>query len=218
MDALVEGRYNFADLPSHTKELYTEEAATPYGNARYVGRAFELFILVEKGGRLYAVDQHAAHERILYDRALSAPVPKQELLVPIPFTTDCAEDDEFLRREKDSLAGLGVVIAADAVADAAASTGAWKIEALPVQWRLGDEDTVREILSLRSSGENIARRWAATIACHAAIRDGDIIDDDSALDIASQALELPIKCCPHGRPILFELKKDDFLRAVRRIK
>jgi DNA mismatch repair protein MutL len=172
---------------------------------------------VEKDGRLYAVDQHAAHERILYDRALASPIPKQELLVPIPFTTDCAEDDEFLRREKASLAKLGVVIAADAVANATAS-GGWKIEALPVQWRLGDEETVREILALRTSGENIALRWAATIACHAAIRDGDIIDDDSALDIASQALELPIKCCPHGRPILFELKKDDFLRSVRRIK
>ncbi|MDR3324715.1 MAG: DNA mismatch repair endonuclease MutL, partial [Spirochaetaceae bacterium] len=148
--------------------LALEAPPPPDAAFRYVGRAFGLFILVERGDRLYIIDQHAAHERILYDRLLSKPIPRQELLAPIPFTTESREDDAFLARERERLRGLGVVIEGE--------NGTWRIEALPVLWRLGDAQTVRELLNLRTAGENIAERWAATIACHSAIRDGDYLD------------------------------------------
>jgi DNA mismatch repair protein MutL len=104
---------------------------------------------------------------------------------------------------------LGVVIAG--------GNGAWRIEALPALWRLSDGATVREILKLKTAGENIARRWAATLACHSAVRDGDPLDDAAAFSLAKAALALPVKFCPHGRPILTEIKKDDLLHAVRRL-
>jgi DNA mismatch repair protein MutL len=179
------------------------------GGIRYVGRLFGLFILIERGEKLYLIDQHAAHERLLYNRFLSRPIPRQELLVPIPFTTEGAADDQFLESRLADLARLGIVIRAE--------DGEWHIEALPVDWRLSDSETIQEILELKNAGENIAERWAATLSCHGAIKDGDYLDEGSALALAEEALALPIPRCPHGRPIWVEIRREDLLRSVRRV-
>jgi DNA mismatch repair protein MutL len=186
----------------------TEEAPV-YGEPRYAGRAFGLFILVEWGEKLFIVDQHAAHERILYDRFLSEPIPGQELLVPIPFTAESDEEDRFLEAKREELARLAINIERDG--------SGWRIESLPADWRLSDTETVREILELRKAGENMAERWAATLCCHQAVRDGDYLDDESAFALARQAFDLPDPRCPHGRPVWTEISRDALYKAVRRI-
>jgi DNA mismatch repair protein MutL len=206
LEALLAGNADFAPPPGRGK---TEEAP-PAGQAglRYVGRVFELFIIVEKEDRLFIIDQHAAHERILYDRFLAGPVPRQELLVPIPFGAESPEDDRFLKTRQEDLAKLGIVILADGED--------WTIEALPLNWRLSGPETVREILDLKNAGENLAERWAATLSCHSAVKDGTWLDGESALALAESALALPEPRCPHGRPVWFELSRRDLYRAVRR--
>jgi DNA mismatch repair protein MutL len=128
--------------------------------------------------------------------------------VPVPFTTESADDDRFLEGRREELAKLGVVITGGG--------GAWRLEALPANWKLGDRETVREILKLREAGEDIAERWAATLSCHGAVKDGDYLDDASALALAEKALGLPLPRCPHGRPIWFELSRETLFKAVRR--
>jgi DNA mismatch repair protein MutL len=186
----------------------TAETPPKYGEPRYVGRVFGFFIIVEHGDTLFIIDQHAAHERILYDRFLSAPIPQQELLIPIAFTAETAEDNQFLATKKEELAKLAIVIEQDG--------DGWRIDALPQGWRMGDAETVQEILALRAAGENIGKRWAATLCCHQAVRDGDYLDDATALALAAEALALPIPRCPHGRPIWTEITRDALYRAVRR--
>ena len=175
---------------------------------RYAGKVFELFILIEKDSRLFIIDQHAAHERILYDGFLSKPIQSQELLVPIIFTTESEDDDRFLKLKGEEFARLGIVIEKDRVS--------WRIEALPVMWKLGDLATVKEILNLKSSGENIAKKWATTLACHSAIKDGEFLDEKMALSLAESALKLPDPRCPHGRPIWFEISREELFRCVKR--
>ncbi|MDR2542481.1 MAG: DNA mismatch repair endonuclease MutL [Treponema sp.] len=179
-----------------------------YEDMRYAGRVFGLFILIEWGNKLYIIDQHAAHERILYDKFLKEPIPKQELLAPIPFLTESSEDDAYLESKKEELSQLGLDIKKDG--------NDWLIEALPADWRLGDAATVKEILELRTAGENITQRWAATLCCHAAIKDGDSPDDQTAFALGKEALQLPNPHCPHGRPIWTEISKEALYKAVRR--
>jgi DNA mismatch repair protein MutL len=176
---------------------------------RLLGRIFELFILVEYENRLFIIDQHAAHERILYDQLISAPIPQQDLLVAIPLTTENEADDHFLRDEKNNLANLGITIEED--------EGGWRIEALPAGWRLSDSETIREILNLRTAGRNMAEHWAATLSCKKAVKDGDYLDDESALDLAERTLRLPDPHCPHGRPVWMEIRREEILRAVKRL-
>jgi DNA mismatch repair protein MutL len=197
MEALMENAPSFRPLPGRNGE-----------KPRYAGRVFGLFILVEKGDRLFVIDQHAAHERILYNRFLSGPIAAQELLVPIPFETESAGDDSFLDAEKTRLALLGIILERDGAA--------WRLKALPQGWKLGDRETIREILALREAGDNIAERWAASLACHGAVRDGDYLDEESALALAEEALKLPEPRCPHGRPLWMELSRENLFKAVRR--
>ena len=240
MEALLSNPPEFASFPGRTAPLPGREAGfaaeenSPYpsrssepagvrqdtdfrsaasppasGKARYLGQLFGLFILVEKGDRFFIIDQHAAHERILYDRFIRGPVPRQELLVAIPFSTESSGDDSFLEEKRDELAKLGIVIRHDG--------SEWLIEALPADWKLPDRETVAEIINLRNSGENIAERWAATLSCHAAIKDGGFLDEKCGLALAEEAFALPVRRCPHGRPIWFELSREDIFRAVKRI-
>lgn len=231
MEALLEKPPTFAPLPGRTQDQlnngeipssYTDytnntgpapagmaaEEFPPFGEPRYAGRAFHLFILVEWGKKLFIIDQHAAHERILYNRFLAGPIPKQELLTPIPFNTENDEEDRFLETKREELARLAVVIEKD--------EGGWRIEALPADWRLGDAETVRKILDLRKAGENMIERWAATLCCHQAVRDGDYLDDTSAFALAKEALALSDPHCPHGRPVWTEITREALFKAVKR--
>jgi len=179
------------------------------GKARYLGRLFGLFILVEKDDRLFIIDQHAAHERVLYERFIRGPVAKQELLVPIPFRTESPGDDSFLEKKQAELVKLGVVLKR--------GEDEWLIEALPEGWNLSDRETVTEILNLKTAGENLAERWAATLSCRKAVKDGDFLDEKTALALAEESFTLPVRLCPHGRPIWFEISRRELLKAVKRL-
>ena len=196
-------RGKFSEINSLAKQ-----SAPVCGEVRYGGRVFGLFILIEWGDKLYIIDQHAAHERILYNRFLEKPIPKQELLAPIPFTAESVEEDAFLQEKREELSRLGIDIEKDG--------DGWRIEALPADWRMGDAATVKEILELRAAGENMAERWAASLCCRAAIKDGDYPDDETAFALGKEALELPDPRCPHGRPIWTEISRDALFKAVRR--
>jgi DNA mismatch repair protein MutL len=221
MEDFLDKKFDFIQTPRKILSGYTESASAntagfvaetaSYHNSSiiYRGRIFDLFILVEKDKTLYIIDQHAAHERILFNKFLKGPILKQELLVPISFETESDEDDHFLYNKLDELAELGLIIQKEA-------RNSWKIEALPANWKMNDKETVEEILKLRTSNENIARSWAATIACHAAIKDGDYLDADAALSLAKAALNLSDPHCPHGRPIWTELSLESLLKAVKR--
>jgi DNA mismatch repair protein MutL len=169
--------------------------------------------VVEKNNILFAIDQHAAHERIHYDRFMSGNLPKQELLVAIPFITENTEDDSFLEEKQGELAKLGLVIKRYGSDQMSAE---WLIEALPSGWKLSDKETAAEILSLKDAKENPAERWAATFSCRTAVKDGDFLDEKTALALAEEALALPVSRCPHGRPIWFKVSRDDLFKAVKR--
>jgi DNA mismatch repair protein MutL len=199
-----------AGIAAEPGTAYSRAAESRDGMLRLVGRIFGLFIIVEKGDRIFIIDQHAAHERILYERFLSKPIAAQELLVAIPFSTESEAEDRFLRDKKEELTRLGIVLENE--------DGAWRIEALPAGWKRGDGETVEEILSLRNSSGGMTETWAASLACKAAIKDGDYLDDGAARELAAAALAIPEGRCPHGRPIWLEISREDLFRAVRRIE
>jgi DNA mismatch repair protein MutL len=213
MEEFLDRQYDFISPPrkiqAHQAEYAAETASYNASSLTYRGRIFDLFILVEKDETLYIVDQHAAHERILFNRLVKGPILKQELLAPITFETESDEDDAFLENRKEEFANLGLVISKNV-------KNSWQIEALPANWKLNDQKTVEEILKLRTSREDITRSWAATIACHAAIKDGDYLDADTALSLAEEALALPEPYCPHGRPLWTEMNLESLLKAVKR--
>ena len=174
---------------------------------RYIGQAFHLFLIAEADGELYLVDQHAAHERILYDELLSQKTV-QSLLVPIKLELDNI-GDEFLQRHAEVYTKLGIMLSRT-------GEGVWEINALPASCRAVESEIIDFIESSRLDEKELESRLFAIIACKAAIKAGDDIDRWSAEALLEKVFQLSEPACPHGRTFLIKLKEKDLRLMVGR--
>ncbi len=176
-------------------------------NIRFLGQVFGVFLVFELSGRLLIMDQHAAHERIIFERLGARPPKMQEMLFPISFDVSEAEETrlEPLRKELDTL-GIGL---------RRAGSRTYEISALAEDFRSLREDTLVELV--RGVG---AQEWRSTLrataACRLAIKEGEVVDPVTARELCAQALRLPVPRCPHGRPIWHELSEESLRKAVDR--
>lgn len=177
----------------------------------YIGNTLGTFILVEKDGTLYFIDQHAAHERILFDRLMASGGEKQELLVPYTLTAATQEDDDYIASIRDVLRQAGFT--ADRRAD-----GTWEITTVPVRWTGSEQDLRDALLERHTNPQDIIYRIAAMTACKAAVKDGFVLDKATSAQLAKDALALPDPHCPHGRPVWTTLTKEQLFARVRRTR
>ena len=165
---------------------------------RYIGQAFRLFLIVEKGNELLFIDQHAAHERIIYNELIQQ-IDVQKLLVPIPIETD-AVSSAFLDEHSHVYTKLGIMLSKK-------DDGSWEITALPAACRPIESQVVDFIEASRLDDEELEAQLFAIIACRAAIKAGDDIDRWSAEELVRKALALPDPACPHGRTFITVVKE-----------
>ncbi len=196
----------FDASPKQGMQSHRSETERP----RYLGQIFNLFLLVEIGDRLLIIDQHAAHERALYER-YRAEGRSQRLLTPIRIETS-AEQDRLVTEYLPEFTRQGIAIEQGA-------PGLWHINALPAA--IADNGAIVEqamgnILRARESIDTALVEFYATMACRAAVKEGDHIPDADAKSLIDQLFSLPDGRCPHGRPIWFELTHAELLRFVGR--
>lgn len=191
-----------------------EERATALNDSddvvafRYIGQAFDLFLIAEVGDELYFVDQHAAHERILYDELLKRETV-QPLLVPIELEM---EDDVslFLDKNHGIYSRLGIILEK--------KDGRWLITSLPAIAR-DIEKEVAAFISLNTGDEKeLESSIFAILACKAAIKAGDKLDRFSAEAILEKVFRMEEPACPHGRTFLIKLKEKELREMVGRTK
>lgn len=171
---------------------------------KYIGQAFNLFLIAEKNNELYLIDQHAAHERIIYDELLEQK-SVQNLLIPIKLEVDKLTD-EFLSEYSYIYTKLGIMLSR--VGD-----GNWEITALPAVARSIEGQIVEYIESAKADEHELEMNLFAIIACKAAIKAGDPVDKWSAEALIEKVFKLKEPCCPHGRTFLVKLKEKE-LRAM----
>ncbi|MFA7641758.1 MAG: DNA mismatch repair endonuclease MutL [Sphaerochaetaceae bacterium] len=187
----------------------TKEPVQEQEEFAYIGQVFDLFLIVRKGESLYMIDQHAAHERILYDR-LRSEKSIQRLIVPLSFDVERSVD-EFLQDRAPWYAAYGLDLRR--VADLS-----WELDTIPASWKSVEREVVT-FISSQSAGDmdELEKRLYATIACHAAIKDGDAVDRTTAQELIRKVFALEHPVCPHGRTFVVEITKDQLFRAVGRI-
>jgi DNA mismatch repair protein MutL len=182
------------------------EAAEP----RYRGQLFKLFLLVEYGSSLYIVDQHAAHERILYEELSSAEPTSQELLMPIRL--EVGEDGaERIAERKELFRRLGIRVEQS-------DDGTYEITALPEPLiSIEEEALVQALLLERGNVDELVDRVFSLASCRLAVKEGRELDPLTAMELIRGAFRLSNARCPHGRPIWFEITEDQLYREVGRI-
>ncbi|MFW6329762.1 MAG: hypothetical protein ACOC28_06655, partial [Alkalispirochaetaceae bacterium] len=173
----------------------------------YHGRLFDLFVLVSRGDRLYIIDQHASHERLLYDEFKTRRAV-QPLLVPWQFETN-EDESAALARNLEGYREIGIeIVATDA--------NRWEIRSVPEAFREDAESLIETVVELRGLSDELDRRFTAQLACKAAVKRGDILDEISAEELARRVLELDIPRCPHGRPLWYSLSEAELLQLIGR--
>ena len=181
----------------------------PAGRFRYIGRALGVFLAFEMGDELVLLDQHAAHERFLYDEIMAGRAVSQELLVPVVYEPESDAEDAYMAANAESLEAAGFRIVREG--------RSWMMEAAPAMLPEAMTGSVFELLRSRPDPAELLRATAAQAACKAAVKDGDELDESGAVALIEAALRMPEPRCPHGRPIWFRLSRDDLFRAVRRL-
>ena len=178
---------------------------------KFIGTCLGTFLLAEKNNCLYIIDQHAAHERILYDRLMNNQNENanQQLLIPYKIRTESKTQDLQLEKLQSRLSLIGFEI--QKIED-----GYWEVSSIPERWTGSEFDLKQALFVKHVEPEEIIRSIAAMTACKAAVKDGYILDPITAEKLVKQAFTLEDPHCPHGRPIYTVISREKLFELVKR--
>ena len=205
-DSVAQGT---APVASESAPYMQNPPDIPPADFKLLGQVAGTFIAVEKNDALYLIDQHAAHERIIFEQLQHNIGGVQELLIPYRIITSSEENDAFIRKHRELLCEAGFALADE-------GAGVWQVTAVPARWTGTERDLIRDITGVRKNAGNILYQILASAACRAACKDHAILDPVTQQRIAAQAFELPEPICPHGRPIWIVLTREELFKRVKR--
>jgi DNA mismatch repair protein MutL len=214
----------FLENKKYLEQLDSLKSATPKGkirtsNSTFVGTMFNTYIVYEHGEAIYIIDQHAAHERLIFDRLKekmrTRTVNKQDMLVPYELTVNAFEGT-FIRERMQDILDMGFDIVEEA-------ENSFKVTSVPSD--LMDIDIVKffntvlaDISGYRSIKlEELLKDKLASEACKAAVKGGQELSTEE-IDTLFAMMEgnMGLKC-PHGRPVVVKMERKQLEKMFKRI-
>lgn len=209
---------HYLDLQTESPKEQAVEAFEPTA-CEYVGKLFNTYLILERGDNCYFIDQHAAHEKILYDKLLrgyeSKRLQTQPLMIPFVFDVSAA-DAELINENIELFADCGFGISP--FGDYTFTLSYLPYECSGIDFR----SFVSDLLLIVKSGEKspmAKKERLMQSACKAAVK-GEIDDlsqsEIEALLAEMSALNITL-FCPHGRPIAVCFSKKEIEKWFKRI-
>jgi DNA mismatch repair protein MutL len=198
------------------------EQKQPSTSFRYLGMVAQLYLLLESDQGLWLVDQHAAHERILFEKfsrqKTGDPVPNQRLLFPLSLTLSPVEA-AALRQEEKRLAELGFELSfLGGQTFLVTALPAWIeiVQPLSLVKELAAELAAGNSCRLEDAG--LFREKIARLACRRALKSGDSLNQNQAEALLEELLACqdPFRC-PHGRPTMIKISLDELGKRFGRL-
>ena len=185
--------------------------------AKIIGVIFKTYILVEKENNLYMIDQHAAHERALYDKfsvsVENENVLKQGLITPYHLKLNSLEYD-FFKRNFDVLASVGFDVV---------DKGDNQIEITAIPYVLPIEKLaeyidyfISNLQDYSSKASDYFKSGLMQHACKIAVKSGQVLSLNE-IETLIDEMEKHVLLCPHGRPILIKITKSQIEKWFKRI-
>ena len=215
----------YTDIAKNAKqmELFEDNLLTREAMQKYkvVGQVFETYWLVEYGNNLYIIDQHAAHERVLYEKTLKSMKTREftsQMISPPIVLTLGMQEAELLETYMDQFTRIGFEIeefGQDSYAVRAVPDNLFSIAKKDLLMEMIDNlsDEITRNLSLDLIDEKIA-----SMSCKAAVK-GNMklsIQEVDALIGELLSLDNPYHC-PHGRPTIIAMTKRELEKKFKRI-
>ena len=188
-------------------------------NIEKMWQVHKKYIISELNSGLVVIDQHVAHERVLYEECLQAFESKimssQTLLFP--------EEIEFSKEEYDILLEIFPYLKKIGFKIVETENSKLVVEATPSDISWGEEkkiikEIIDEFISTRKKYSSYKEALAASFACKAAVKAGDQMSKDEMVMLVNRlfSTEHPYYC-PHGRPIIMQLSLEELDRRFERI-
>jgi DNA mismatch repair protein MutL len=188
--------------------------------AEFIGILFTTYIIMQSESDVFFVDQHAAHERVMYEKFMAKKAPgkrvedRETLLVPQIISVSAADygfiSDNLDRFDEN---GFEIELLGDReIALRSMPLGSGNKPSVMFEQIM--TDLKRDV----PAGSDIWYSLIQTTACKAAIKAGDVISREEAISLVMQMTELedPYHCA-HGRPTFFRISRKDFEKNFRRI-
>ena len=191
-----------------------------YSDYKYIGSAFSTYIILEIGEDLYMIDQHAAHERIMYEKVKKnfySEENKDSQILLIPDIINLTHKEMLIARENfDVFEKAGFVVE---------EFGENTIKLSGVPNMCIDLDTKTLFLDILDEIDTVARterqeveeKFIATVACKSAVKANNTLGEPEVRALMGNLLELQNPfTCPHGRPTAIKMTKIDFEKKFNR--
>ena len=182
-----------------------------------LGQIDRVFIVAQSETALYLIDQHAAHERVMYDKLVNSHqnIPTQQFLIPLYLDATPQEVSSIEEYRKEFMQlGVDVEPSGETIL---------RVSSLPADIKNDEaEEFIREILTLLSENKKInpadlREEVLHYAACHSAIRAGELLNirQMRALILELLNTEHPFTC-PHGRPCMIEITSEELYKMFKR--
>lgn len=220
VEEYVDNEYNF--LQNRSEELPQEELINRSEKReveyKYIGILFRTFIMIEIDNEIFLIDQHAAHERLLYEQIkenYKNHIKNNSQIMLISEVINLSHKEmEFVQKNIELLHNVGFDIEFF-------GENTIKINGIPdLDYKVNSKNIFYDILdemitNERSSIKDVEERFIATVACKAAVKANMDLTKQEVDSLIQNLLKLKNPfTCPHGRPTTIKMTKDEIIKKL----
>ena len=207
---------NYTTTEPDINSLYFDSVMINHeDNYKIIGQLFNTFILIEREGELIFIDQHIAHERLLYEKKMvDAESNKSSIVLHIPIKVTLEEDlIAMIADDITSITSLGYTI--NCISDTEIEILEIPIASARLDISKVFTESVEEIFSKGASQHKDNRLISKS--CRSAIMAGDILSIEEIRYLVDEIIRCKNnQTCPHGRPIIFKMSLSELSRKFGR--
>ena len=212
--------YHFDDANTENMSLFTKNNINSIPNYKFIGIAFSTYIIIEMEKELYIIDQHAAHERIMYEKIKKnyySDGPKESQLMLLPDIITLTHKEMGIAKDNMELFEKAGFTLEEFGENTIKLTGVPNV-CIDLETRELFLETLDEINTVaRTAKQEIEERFIATVACKAAVKANMALTREEVDELMKELLVLPNPfTCPHGRPTAIRMSKSEIEKKFSR--
>ena len=199
----------FEGIPEYQRPTY-----------KFIGIAFKTYIILEMNNELYIMDQHAAHERILYEKVKKnffSDTQKESQMLLLPDVITLTNKEMGIAKDNMSLFERAGFVIEEFGENTLKVSGVPEV-CVDLDTKELFMETLDEVNTVaRTAKQEKEEKFIATVACKAAVKANMALTEEEVTSLMNELLKLPNPfSCPHGRPTVIKMSKYDIERKFAR--
>ena len=211
---------SIVSVPTENISIFNDDSYSSIPNYKFIGIAFSTYIIIEMDKEMYIIDQHAAHERIMYEKIKKnyySDGPKESQLMLLPDIITLTHKEMGIAKDNMQLFEKAGFTLEEFGENTIKISGVPNI-CIDLETKELFLETLDEINTVaRTAKQEIEEKFIATLACKSAVKANMALTKQEVDNMMRQLLVLPNPfTCPHGRPTAIKMSKIDIEKKFSR--